>query len=287
MLTLNLRRRAFTLIELLVVIAIIAILAAILFPVFAQARAKARQTACISNLKQIGTATLMYAQDYDETMVPGEMDIPCPKELGDQGICATGVTNTFSYLYFAQAYTKNNLFSRCPDAKELTAGSSKKLDYEGRVGYGMAWPVPGRAVVATDPPNTKTIVGQFQALSSFKSPASHVLVMDCVPDGSTSKPLQYDPSGIYQPRTNTPFDVNVYFPSSLPQAFHSRPQGRHNGLVSTLFCDGHVKATPFDVLYPMKEDICKAGNGQACNTTAIARTLGNSANDKLWEMWGF
>src|SRR5689334_3517219 len=63
------QRRAFTLIELLVVIAIIAILAAILFPVFAQAREQARKTTCLSSQKQNGLAGMMYAQDYDETYV--------------------------------------------------------------------------------------------------------------------------------------------------------------------------------------------------------------------------
>jgi prepilin-type N-terminal cleavage/methylation domain-containing protein/prepilin-type processing-associated H-X9-DG protein len=64
------RSRAFTLIEILVVVAILAILAAILFPVFAQAREKARQASCLSNTKQIGLAALLYAQDFDETLPP-------------------------------------------------------------------------------------------------------------------------------------------------------------------------------------------------------------------------
>lgn len=74
--------RAFTLIELLVVIAIIAILAAILFPVFAQARRAARDTSTLSNVKQCMTASLMYAQDYDEAMVPYEMDTFNPANNG-------------------------------------------------------------------------------------------------------------------------------------------------------------------------------------------------------------
>src|SRR5436853_3430185 len=76
-------RKGFTLIELLVVIAIIAILAAILFPVFARAREKARATACLSNNKQLATALMMYCSDYDENF-PG-WDDPRTATLFQQG----------------------------------------------------------------------------------------------------------------------------------------------------------------------------------------------------------
>src|SRR5881409_1951980 len=76
-------KTAFTLIELLVIIAIIAILAAILFPVFARAREKARQTTCLSNLKNMGLAVQMYTSDYDD-LVPLGYDEPAFKAFGDQ-----------------------------------------------------------------------------------------------------------------------------------------------------------------------------------------------------------
>lgn len=95
------RRRGFTLIELLVVIAIIAILAAILFPVFARARDAARKTTCTSNLKQIGTAILMYAQDYDETLVPAST-----------GTCQQ--PDSFGWGDLIQPYAKNTGLLFCP-----------------------------------------------------------------------------------------------------------------------------------------------------------------------------
>src|SRR5256714_7786477 len=78
-------RKGFTLIELLVVIAIIAILAAILFPVFAQARDKARGAVCLSNQKQLGLSILMYAQDYDEVLPGNAYEAPNNTTYGDSG----------------------------------------------------------------------------------------------------------------------------------------------------------------------------------------------------------
>ncbi|MBM3475289.1 MAG: DUF1559 domain-containing protein [Armatimonadetes bacterium] len=98
------RRLGFTLIELLVVIAIIAILAAILFPVFARAREKARQTSCLSNIKQLNLGMLMYAQDYDETL----------PHYADHGCYAAPLPSRYLWDALIGPYTKNAQISRCP-----------------------------------------------------------------------------------------------------------------------------------------------------------------------------
>ncbi len=96
-------KRGFTLIELLVVIAIIAILAAILFPVFARAREKARQASCLSNCKQMGLAILMYAQDYDETICP----------YVDSGYNFS----TMAWWVVIDPYIKNDQIRKCPSQR--------------------------------------------------------------------------------------------------------------------------------------------------------------------------
>ncbi|MFO7948278.1 MAG: prepilin-type N-terminal cleavage/methylation domain-containing protein [Armatimonadota bacterium] len=106
------RRVGFTLIELLVVIAIIAILAAILFPVFARAREKARQSSCLSNVKQIALGALMYAQDYDERM----MTIIIRGEFVYSD--GSGGTRTAYGMWYKrlQPYLKNEQILQCPSA---------------------------------------------------------------------------------------------------------------------------------------------------------------------------
>lgn len=118
----------FTLIELLVVIAIIAILASILFPVFAQAREKARQSACISNLKQIGLALQMYATDYDE-LLPLANEYPAAPPPADG--YHQGPPGIFEVL---EPYTKNQQIFRCPsDRDRMWEQQGTSYDY----GFGL------------------------------------------------------------------------------------------------------------------------------------------------------
>lgn len=117
--------RAFTLIELLVVIAVIALLAALLFPVFAQARAKARQTVCLSNLRQIGLAVEQYASDHDDTLMPGTL-LSAPGAGGNPQYAGwAGLCNT---------YARAPGIFRCPasaasDAVSTTSSSRSLLSY--------------------------------------------------------------------------------------------------------------------------------------------------------------
>lgn len=136
--------KAFTLIELLVVIAIIAILAAILFPVFAQAREKARQTSCLSNLKQLSTSCLMYTQDYDETWpltyqqssgyiwtVP--LDDDSPEDLeAERSLWAVSL----------QTYIKSNGVFVCPSATEEWTGGGGITDKESK-GFHLSYLING------------------------------------------------------------------------------------------------------------------------------------------------
>jgi len=146
------KRRGFTLIELLVVIAIIAILAAILFPVFAQARDKARQTTCLSNMRQIGTGLLMYLQDYDE-IYP--------------------TVHSGAYLVLIQPYVKNLDVWRCP------SGSGKyTVSNQGINGRTTVWGVVDTGIAANG-----DVMGGWNYTIPFSStrvtePASTILMAD-------------------------------------------------------------------------------------------------------------
>ncbi|BDI29771.1 hypothetical protein CCAX7_18220 [Capsulimonas corticalis] len=135
--------RGFTLIELLVVIAVIAILAAILFPAFAQAREKGRQTACASNEKQLSLAVLMYAQDNDETLPPTAI--------------VDGGGNTVLWPDELESYVKNRQVRFCPSDGQETVNS-----------YGLSeMNFSDLTDTDKDPPKT---------LAQFQAPASTVML---------------------------------------------------------------------------------------------------------------
>jgi prepilin-type N-terminal cleavage/methylation domain-containing protein/prepilin-type processing-associated H-X9-DG protein len=241
---------AFTLIELLVVIAIIAILAAILFPVFAQARAKARQTTDINNLKQIGLAYLMYAQDYDESIVP-------------YGVRAEAVvTSTLNnrYWFGASWAAGTPPFNAEPYINDPCPSASCNLHFDVR--DGLLTPYIKNAQIFDDPNATHlpptfgnwrngnripgyvvyTLLfpdlrggGTATTMASIEESANTVLMADGAQLSSTTTPIT---KSIF---LNPPFTISTGTDNG-PNGFSTRIHGRHTGVANILWADGHVKA---------------------------------------------
>ncbi len=195
-------KTGFTLIELLVVIAIIAILAAILFPVFARAREKARQTSCLSNVKQLMLGVMMYAQDYDETLVSQGYDVN-----GNNALDAGDYTWRSAVL----PYIKNSQIVQCPSKRMAGTVFNGGMDYSALGGYGVNavhWAAGG----PTPPPG--------QAIGSVQYPASCIFLGET--DGSEAF-------------------ANASGANTHGGAWGDAGATRHNGGANYGFCDGHAK----------------------------------------------
>lgn len=213
------RARGFTLIELLVVIAIISVLAAILFPVFQSVRERARATACLSNQKQIGLASMMYSEDNNEALLQYYYSGFTPTSLG------YWPNRIFPYLTSYQVLV-------CPSRTATLSPAAEALkQMTGETGYGLAFPYPGS--------------GAYTALR-YRSPAQHVYLMDGIGTGSISA------KEVYKAYVNLPYP-DPYVPSNN-YIFHASPDPRHNGRVSVIFLDGHAKAMTLPALYGLPDN---------------------------------
>ena len=238
----RLGRRAFTLIELLVVIAIIAILAAILFPVFAQAREKARTTSCLSNMKQTALGVMMYVQDYDETMMPSKIANVASPVGADY------------WPQLIQPYQKNWAIVRCPSDPEdpfgIWNGSNAAIKWYANW---MRWPQYGLNWNYLMPsPTCNPFPGLPVSLAGIPQPAATVLMTDSKNTGTSAgyytSEFVDSPAAIWAPDcctySNGGWGVGA-FGDLLNYASKKTYTGavavRHTGGVNISFCDGHAK----------------------------------------------
>jgi len=233
--------QGFTLIELLVVIAVIAILAAILFQVLAQAREKARQAACLSNLKQLASAILMYAQDWDETFPSESHQYPPRNPAIDWGKSTMVYDDVYVTL---QPYVKNFRVFFCPDRQRFVYASGDfskpgPLTYE-VWGYGYNWSSGYGPSANTNSAFKRGdgCVGKDIGKCLPGNPVSRVAQPSTFPVlGDTGDtPWQTLGTYSYDTRRNPSSGLNA----DLPEG------GRHAGGNIFAFADGHAKWYKFN-----------------------------------------
>jgi prepilin-type N-terminal cleavage/methylation domain-containing protein/prepilin-type processing-associated H-X9-DG protein len=228
-------KKGFTLIELLVVIAIIAVLAAILFPVFAQAREKARQTVCASNLKQIGTAVLLYVQDYDERL-PDRRDLkttladgyrpwaPAWPASDPRGGWAGAVLFPYTKsLEILSCPSLDGAFEEVAQVRQSTRGPLADIDSAVPAGVSRYW--LWRFDQFADPVPLDNAWGK----------SDEELLRDLQQAGN---PQIGNPQGV----ADVELTVDPYFPRTIPSVAPAlKGKAVHGGGRNRLFFDGHVK----------------------------------------------
>jgi prepilin-type N-terminal cleavage/methylation domain-containing protein/prepilin-type processing-associated H-X9-DG protein len=238
----------FTLIELLVVIAIIALIAAILFPVFAQVREKARQSSCASNLKQLGTALAMYAQDHDETL-PAETSAP-PVNGGN--------STAVPYDRELAPYTKNDQVFACPSDGVPRATSDfwdgRYQVTKARRSYGITNRLRTLEASARGQ-DLDANTGAIQTpLAQVEQPSATVALVESwaiFPDGTSDSVLGGAAGATLLgcdawklPGRRKPSDdpIDNFAPCSDFTEPRALPAKGHQGQGSYVFLDGHVKS---------------------------------------------